>query len=926
MKDRLLIQALTSLPWALDLMVLQNLAAVIQRHAVGESIDAEAIAAIVADRDARTEHRAQSTNSSAGGDGWQLVGSVAVIPVSGVIARRASQVNNASQPRGTSVDQIQGALRQARADSRVASILLRVDSPGGSVDGIKTLAAEIRGLRGQTGGAMNAKPVWATIEGMGASAAYWIAAQSSRVNIEPDAHAGSIGVYSAIVDSSAKAEKDGLKVHLISSGGVKGSGMPGVPVSTDAIAHYQSLVDTHYANFLGDVAAGRGITMDQARTLGDGRVWVGPDAKAAGLADTVSTTENVIAEMQRMYGGKAEGSRQLAVGSGEGTEHRSQSTEHDHAGRVIVAQDQTNATGAAATGMVPVADVAAQGSTDMRTIHLLSAAMGIAGMNFNPNNETGGGGGASAATPAAATPTPTTPTIAPNAVLQSAGTPNNGGGVNPAAIAAAMAILNMAGQQAPAAQAPTLNLVHPPAASADQVAEANMARVNGIRAMARGYGDVDGMAALVDAAVGDTRVSADEFSRRATALVTRAQAPVGATPTVSGGPTQWEKERGAILVSLLGRVRPELIRGGTNDAEVQGLERAARAAGFASLAAFQSAHNTAQANGVGRMRLIDVVEASANRRINGRRWSNEGDLMEAAFGSNTGDLPAIFRDFNNRTLLSYFAEAPTSWQQWCGVVSANDFRTQEFVSLSESADLNEVQPNGDLDEATPSDRSETMKLKTHGRKISITRQMVINDDLGGIQRWMQNNGYAAARKPEQLAIGILTANAALSDGKALFHADHRNLAGSGTALSASTAEAAITAMLSQKGFGENAAPLFIMPRILLVPAALWATAYRICNNPTDPTAATANSNVLNPIKGMLTPVWTPYLDATSTTGWYLIADKSTPLVVLSFLNGNQSPILTQVGNGSIRGIEYEMLYDVNAKAVQFEAGYKNAGG
>lgn len=80
MKDRLLIQALTSLPWALDLMVLQNLAAVIQRHAVGESIDAEAIAAIVADRDARTEHRAQSTNSSAGGDGWQLVGSVAVIP------------------------------------------------------------------------------------------------------------------------------------------------------------------------------------------------------------------------------------------------------------------------------------------------------------------------------------------------------------------------------------------------------------------------------------------------------------------------------------------------------------------------------------------------------------------------------------------------------------------------------------------------------------------------------------------------------------------------------------------------------------------------------------------------------------------------------------------------------------------------------
>lgn len=928
MRDRLLIAALTGLPWALDFTVLQSLAAVIQRHAVGESIDAEAIAAIVADRDNRLQRQqerrdpdgrenasqnAARGDESVGGGAYQLVGSVAVIGVNGVIARRSSQVNQASQPRGTSVEQIQSAMRDARGNPNVRSILLRVDSPGGNVDGIQGLASEIRAQRGQPG----AKPVWASIEGMGASAAYWIAAQSNRVNIEQDAHAGSIGVYSAVVDSSAKADKEGIKVHLISSGGVKGAGMPGVPVSEAALAHYQGLVDTHYANFLGDVAAGRGLSMEQARALGDGRIWVGPQAKSAGLADTVGTTESVVAEMNRRFGEAGKGSGQFAVGSGGGTEHKAQSTEHDHAGRVIVAQNEMNATGAAATGMVPVADVAAQGSTDMRTLALIGA-MGIAGLNLRPDGETGGIGAAAGGDGAppvaqlganqAATRIPTAAEIAAAMLALATGQPTAN-----------------ANAATPAPNQPALALVRPPEPDANAVAEANMTRVNSIRAMARGFGDVDGMAALVDAAVADTRMSADQFGRKASALVAQQQSPVGQVQ-VAIGTQQWDRERAALGVYLFGRMRGDLLRSESDPQAVAAQERAARGAGFASLADFQKQHQAMEASGLRRMRLIDIAEASVNRRINGRRHASEEMVMDAAFGTTSGDFSTLFKDVNQRTLISYFEETPVTWRDWCGVASARDFRTQEFASLSESGDLKEIVGNGNPKEDRPSDRSETAKLKTYGKKISVDRRLIINDDLGALQRWLANNGAAAARLPEQKAIGVITANANMSDGKALFSSDHNNLAGSGGALSQTLVETAMSKMMTQRGFGPDAAPLMIMPRVLLTPIALWGTAQRICLNPTDVNSGAANANIRNVVAGKLVPVASPYLDINSATAWYLIGDKTTPLVVLIFLNGNQNPIVTAVGNGSILGFEQEMIFDVEAKSVQFEAGYKNAGG
>jgi len=206
-------------------------------------------------------------------------GGVAVIPMQGTISNRPDIWSFLFG--GASCVELADQLHSALADPSVARIVLDIDSPGGTVDGITELAAEILAARAE-------KPIIAVVNTMAASAAYWLASQATEVIMSPSAQAGSIGVFNVHMDKSKALAEMGVVPTFISAGKFKTEGNPFEPLSADAKAAIQERVDSYYGMFTRDVAKGRGVPVATVRdSYGQGRVLGATDAVAAGMADRV---------------------------------------------------------------------------------------------------------------------------------------------------------------------------------------------------------------------------------------------------------------------------------------------------------------------------------------------------------------------------------------------------------------------------------------------------------------------------------------------------------------------------------------------------------------------------------------------------------------------------------------------------------------
>jgi len=216
-------------------------------------------------------------------------GTVAVVPVLGPITKRDSLFTMLFG--GTSTVRLSQQLRALAADDSVATILLNVDSPGGTVSGLPELVSEVRRVA-------ETKRVVAIANDLAASAAYWIASQADEVIATPEALVGSVGVFTQHVDFSAALEREGIRVSFIQAGKYKTEGNPFEPLTDEARAHVQSIVDATYAQFVGDVAKGRNTTPAAVRAdYGEGRVLTAKDAKAAGMVDRVETYSQAVARL-----------------------------------------------------------------------------------------------------------------------------------------------------------------------------------------------------------------------------------------------------------------------------------------------------------------------------------------------------------------------------------------------------------------------------------------------------------------------------------------------------------------------------------------------------------------------------------------------------------------------------------------------------
>ena len=303
--------------------------------------------------------------------------------------------------------------------------------------------------------------------------------------------------------------------------------------------------------------------------------------------------------------------------------------------------------------------------------------------------------------------------------------------------------------------------------------------------------------------------------------------------------------------------------------------------------------------------------------------ANFGDNMELARQAinSTSTFPAIMANLANKSVMVGFNEAETTYQIWAGKGSNRDFKEAARVALSEAGNLELVPEGGQFQQDFLGEASARTKVATYGKLFSLTRQAIINDDLGLFSKIATKYGSAAKRLVNKMVYAQLTGNVKMQDNVALFDSKHGNVAGTGEALSVKAIAKAITAMRRQKGITGDAT-LNITPKYLVVPPELEMTAYQIVNS----TAAVdgVNSGVVNPYKGRFVVVADAEL--TDPDAWYLVADASQhDTIEVTYLNGVETPRLETRQGFDVDGIEYKVAFDCGVSALDFRGVFKNAG-
>jgi signal peptide peptidase SppA len=194
---------------------------------------------------------------------------------------------------GTSLDLLTKRLNNAANDNSVSQIILNINSPGGSAEGVEVTANLIRSIRAK-------KPVIAYTDSKIASAAYWLASAASKIYTNGEsARVGSIGVATSVINMLSMYEKMGIKVENFSTGKYKLLGSPTEPLTDDGRAKIQASIDTIFSVFTNFIADSRNIPKDTLLKSADGQVFFAKDAEQRGLTDGFLTFQEILMSAEK---------------------------------------------------------------------------------------------------------------------------------------------------------------------------------------------------------------------------------------------------------------------------------------------------------------------------------------------------------------------------------------------------------------------------------------------------------------------------------------------------------------------------------------------------------------------------------------------------------------------------------------------------
>ena len=190
-----------------------------------------------------------------------------------------------------------GQLKKFADDSSIKAIILHINSPGGGVAASEEISREVRRIHDQ-----KKKPIVASIETVGASGAYYVAAASGKIYADKGSIVGSIGVIAQWVNYGDLLKWAKLKDVVLKSGEFKDTGNPARDLTPAEQAYMQSLIDNMFGQFVQAVADGRGLKVQDVKAFANGKVWTGEQALSMKLIDQVADFETAVSETAKSVG------------------------------------------------------------------------------------------------------------------------------------------------------------------------------------------------------------------------------------------------------------------------------------------------------------------------------------------------------------------------------------------------------------------------------------------------------------------------------------------------------------------------------------------------------------------------------------------------------------------------------------------------
>ena len=319
------------------------------------------------------------------------------------------------------------------------------------------------------------------------------------------------------------------------------------------------------------------------------------------------------------------------------------------------------------------------------------------------------------------------------------------------------------------------------------------------------------------------------------------------------------------------------------------------------------------------MTLRELARMALTERGIGVSGLNPVQMVGLALTHSTSDFGNILLDVSNKSLLQGWEEASETFELWTKKGSLSDFKTAHRVGMGGFPSLRQVREGAEYKYITTGDKGQTIALATYGEIFSVTRQAIINDDLNALTDVPMKMGRAAKGTIGDLVYAVLTANAKLSDGKALFHTDHANL--SSGAISVASLDDSRKLMRLQKD-GDRS--LNIRPAFMLVPVALETLANQTIKS-ASVKGADINAGIINPIQNFAEVIAEPRLDVADAKAWYLAAAKGSDTIEVAYLNGVDTPYIDQQDGFTTDGIATKVRIDAGVAPLDYRGLTKSSG-
>lgn len=329
------------------------------------------------------------------------------------------------------------------------------------------------------------------------------------------------------------------------------------------------------------------------------------------------------------------------------------------------------------------------------------------------------------------------------------------------------------------------------------------------------------------------------------------------------------------------------------------------------------------------MSLVDMARESLERSGVKTRGMDKMSMVGKALVFRGGMVPQGSSDFAvllentmHKVLQASYGITPDTWSKWCGITSVSDFRPHPQYRLGSFSKLDKLQENGEFKfKVIPDGEKSSISAETFGNIVGLSRQAIVNDDLGAFNQIATQLGRAAALSVESDVYALLESNPTVGSA-ALFHVDHANL-GTGAAPTVASIEEARQLMAAQKDPSGNDY-LDLRPKYFVSSLFYGGTA-RVINQSQYDNDGSAFQKP-NKVVGLFSEVIdTPRLTGDSNA-WYVFADPAiAPTIMVAFLDGQRAPVLETKEAFSMDGVKWKVRQDYGISAHDYRGAVKNVG-